>query len=48
MYLECETWMGERFLCKVGFFEGILILLSCDNKTLMKVKKISKKDLTFN
>ena len=47
MYLECETWMGETFVCKVSFIKGILILLFCDNKTLIKVKKLSKKDLTF-
>ena len=48
MYLECETWLGETFICKVSFIKGILILLFCDNKTLIKVKKLSKKDLIFD
>lgn len=48
MYLECETWYGEKFISKVNFFQGILILLLNDNKTLMKVKKLSKKDLIFD
>ena len=47
MYLECETWTGEVFICKVNFIKGILILLFCDNRTLIKVKKLSKKELTF-
>ena len=47
MYLECETWLGEKFVCKVSFIKGILILLFCDNMTLIKVKKLSKKDLIF-
>lgn len=48
MYLECETWLGERFICKVNIIKGLLILLFCDNRTLIKVKKLSKKDLTFD
>ena len=48
MYLECKTWLGETFVCKVSFIKGILIFLFCYNKTLIKVKKLSKKDLTFN
>lgn len=48
MYLECETWYGKKFVCKVNFFKGILILLLNDNRTLMKVRKLSKKDLIFD
>lgn len=43
MYLECETWLKEKFVCKVNFIQGLLILFFCDNKTLMKVKRLSKK-----
>lgn len=48
MYLECETWFGEVFICKVSFIKGILILLFCDKRTLLKVRKLSKKDLIFD
>ena len=47
MYLECETWLGEKFVCKVNFIQGLLILFFCDNKTLMKVKRLSKKEIIF-
>ena len=47
MYLECETWLEEIFVFKVNVIKGILILLFCDNRTLIKVKKLSKKNLIF-
>jgi len=47
MYFECETWLGETFICKVNFFKSILILLFGSGH-LIKCKKISKKDLIFD
>lgn len=47
MYLEYETWLGEKFVCKVNFIQGLLILFFCDNKTLMKIKRLSKKEIIF-
>lgn len=48
MYLECKTWLGTTFVCKTNFFKGILILLFCDNKSLIQVRKLSKKEIIFD
>ena len=47
MYIECMTWLGEHFICKVNFFKGIIILLFNDN-SLMQCKRLSKKNLIFD
>lgn len=48
MYFECETWLGEKWICKLNLFQSIIILLFGGSGHLIKVKKLSKKDLIFD
>ena len=48
MYFECETWLGEKFICRVNLLKGIFLLLYPFPNSLIKYKKLSKKDLIFD